>query len=301
MNIRDLQYLVALADHGHFGKAADASFVSQPALSIQIKKLEEVLGIKLVERTSKSVHLTDNGTLIAERARQILNQVDELREIAKSAQDPLSGEVRIGIFPTIAPYLLPHIMPSLSKTFPRIFFHLVEDKTEVLIDKLKKGTLHAAILALPLSEPGFNSQPLFEEEFVLAVPHSHQFAKFKSVKAADLAEKSLLLLDEGHCMRDQALDYCHKSRIVESQNFRATSLETLRHMVASGAGITLMPRLSTETCNAATYITFESPKPTRTIGLVTRTSSSKNILFHALQEHIKNIMAKKKLVKIIAA
>lgn len=298
MNIRDLQYLVSLADIGHFGKAADACFVSQPALSMQIKKLEENLGVKLLERTNKSVLLTDIGVTLVERARLILNQVDELREIAKSAKDPFSGEIRIGIFPTLAPYLFPHIIPHLSKTFPNVFFYLVEDKTEVLIEKLKTGLIHAAILSLPVVETGFTTALLFEEEFLLTVPHSHPLANRKFIKHNDFDDKSLLLLDDGHCMRNQVLSFCHKANIHENQNFRATSLEALRHMVAAGAGITLMPKLSSAGCDLASFIPFTAPKPTRCIGLVSRTTTTKGILLKEIEGQIKKIMAPKKLVKI---
>ena len=244
MNIRDLQYLVALADHGHFGKAAEICFVSQPALSMQIKKLEENLGIKLLERTNKSVLLTEVGTAIAEQARQILNQVEEVRELAKSAKDPFSGELKIGIFPTLAPYLLPHIIQPLSKIFPKLSFYLIEEKTAILLEQLKHGKIHAAILALPVEEKVLSSSLLFKEEFLLTVPHSHPFAKRKSIEHEELDKKKILLLEEGHCMRHQILSFCQNINLHEAKNFRATSLETLRHMVAAGAGITLMPKLS---------------------------------------------------------
>jgi LysR family hydrogen peroxide-inducible transcriptional activator len=299
MNIRDLQYLVALADHCHFGKAAEACFVSQPALSMQIKKLEENLGVQLLERTNKSVLLTDTGVVIAERARQLLNQVDEIREIAKSASDPLSGEFKLGIFPTLAPYLLPHIMPALSKAFPKLFFYLVEEKTELLIEKLKQGQLHAAILALPVTENGLVSSPLFEEEFLLAVPHSHPFAKKKSIQHRDLQDKKMLLLEDGHCMREQVLSFCNQINTREAQHFRATSLETLRHMVSVGAGITLMPRLSSEGCELASFIPLATPKPSRLIGLVWRSTTSKTILLAAMQEKIKAALSGKKSVTLI--
>jgi LysR family hydrogen peroxide-inducible transcriptional activator len=298
MNTRDLEYLVALADHGHFGKAAEACFVSQPALSMQIKKLEETLGIKLLERTNRSVMLTDTGVIIAERARQILSQVDELRATAKAAKDPFSGEIRLGIFPTLAPYLFPHIIPYLSKKFPKLYFYLVEEKSEVLVEKLKAGLIHAAILALPVVDPGLSAAPLFDEEFLLTVSHSHPLAKLKSVTQDDFDSNTLLLLDEGHCMREQIVSFCRRTNAPETQNFRATSLEALRHMVASGAGISLMPKLSSEGCDLATFIPFNEPKPLRSIGLVWRTATSKSVLLKEVEKEIKMLMAKKKLVKV---
>ena len=293
-----MQYLVALADLGHFGKAAEMCFVSQPALSMQIKKLEETLGVKLVERTNKSVVLTDIGIIIAERARNILTQVDELRDIAKAAKDPFSGEIKIGIFPTLAPYLFPHIIPPLSKLFPKLTIYLIEEKTDLLLEKLKQGKIHAAIVALPITETGMTLSPLFEEEFLLTVSHTHPLAKRKSVKQQELHNKDILLLEDGHCMRDQVLSFCHRANAAETLNFRATSLETLRHMVAAGAGITLMPRLAAEGCPLAAFIPFDKPKPARTIGIAWRNCTTKLILLKEISNQIKKIMAQKTMVKI---
>ena len=278
MNTRDLEYLVALSNLKHFGKAAIACFVSQPALSMQIKKLEESLGVQLLERTNKSVMLTDHGTIIAERAKHILNQINEIKEIAKSAKDPLSGEIRIGIFPTLAPYLLPLIIPQLSKIYPKLSFYLIEEQTPQLIEQLKEGKLHAAFLAMPIEEKMFNHAVLFEEEFLLAVPIHHRLAKLKTINQKDLENENLLLLEQGHCMRDQALDLCHRMNVTENQNFRATSLETLRQMVAAGVGITLIPKLACGPYDTIVYIPFSSPKPMRTIGLFWRASSAKSSL-----------------------
>lgn len=299
MNIRDLKYLVALAEHQHFGKAAESCFVSQPALSMQIKKLEETLGVTLLERTSKSLLFTDSGLLIAEAARGILRQVDDLYDIAKSAKDPYSGELRIGIFPTLAPYLLPLIMPTLSKEFSKLSFYLIEEQTAFLIDKLKTGKIHTALLSIPISEPHLESSPLFEEEFMLATPHKHALAKFKTIKQNDLDNKDLLLLDEGHCMRDQALTLCHRLNAHEMQNFRGTSLETLRHMVAAGVGITLIPKLACHLNDSnISYIPFIAPKPVRTIGLVWRSSTAKRALLEELANNIKKIMKREKSVMV---
>jgi LysR family transcriptional regulator, hydrogen peroxide-inducible genes activator len=298
MNIRDLKYLVALADHQHFGKAAEICFVSQPALSIQIKKLEEILGIKLLERTNKSILFTESGLMIVERAREILNQVDEVHEIAKLTKDPYNGELKIGIFPTLAPYLLPLIIPTLSKKFSKLSFYLIEEQTTVLIEKLKTGKLHAAFLALPVVEKSFTTSPLFDEEFLLATPHNHALAKLKTVKQQDLENKNLLLLEEGHCMREQALALCQKLNASEAQNFRATSLETLRHMVAAGVGITLIPKLACDARSSISYIPFSMPKPLRTIGLVWRSSTAKILLLEEITNHVRKIMEKQKAVKV---
>ncbi len=297
MNTRDLQYLVALSDHCHFGKAAEACFVSQPALSMQIKKLEEALGIKLLERTNKSVLLTDTGIAITEQARQILNQVEEMRDLAKLAKDPHSGELKIGIIPTLAPYLLPLIIPSLSKKFSKASFYLIEEQTAILIEKLKIGKLDAAFLAHPIIEGSFAGSLLFEEEFLLAVHNSNPLAKQKVIKQNDLTNQNVLLLEEGHCMREQTLALCHKMNASEKQNFRATSLETLRHMVAAGNGITLMPKLAQQINNSISYIPFDSPKPMRSIGLYWRSAAAKRILLEDIVTLIKKIIIKQKIVK----
>ena len=290
MNTRDLEYLVCLADLGHFGKAADVCCVSQPALSMQIKKFERYLGIQLFERTNKSVSLTDAGVSIVALARQILQQTDELRDAAKAACDPLSGEFRLGVFPTLGPWLLPYIMPALSKALPNISFYLVEEKTETLIDKLQNGVLHAAILSLPVSEKGLSESYLFEEEFLLAVPHEHPLAAYQSVKAEAVEGQKILLLDDGHCLKNQVINFCSQMGQTNTNSFRATSLEVLRHMVVAGAGITLMPKLSTKRCDLLSYIPFSTPKPMRSIGLVYKTLTSKKILFEEIESQIKRLM-----------
>jgi len=296
MNTRDLEYLVALSDHLHFGKAAEACFVSQPALSMQIKKLEETLGTTLLERTNKSVLFTDIGIAITERARDILNQIEEMQDLAKLAKDPHAGELKIGIIPTLAPYLLPLIIPSLSKKFPKISFYLIEEQTAALIDKLKIGRLDAAFLALPVIDSSLTSSLLFEEEFLLAVPSTHPLANRKSIKQNDLDNQNIMLLEEGHCMRGQTLTFCHKMNASETQNFRATSLETLRHMVAAGNGITLIPKLAHHRSDSISYIPFSSPKPTRTIGLFWRGSTAKKMLLDDIVSQIKKILSKQKAI-----
>lgn len=300
MNIRDLKYLVALVEHKHFGKAAEACFVSQPGLSIQIKKLENDLGVQLLERTNKSFILTEIGKTIAAQAQKILLQVHEMREAAKQAKDPYSGELRLSIIPTLAPYLLPHIIPGLSTQFPKLGIYLLELQTANAIEQLKQGKCDAALLALPTHEEDFSAIPLFEEEFVLAVPPSHPLAKRKAIKHTDLEEKVIFLLADGHCLREQALAFCHKAKASEAEAFQATSLETLRHMVASKLGITLMPKLACQPNDGISYLPINIPKPTREIGLVFRSSSAKKILFEDMGSQIKKIIAKLKIVKVIS-
>lgn len=277
MKFKDLQYLVAVAHHQHFGKAAEACFVSQPALSMQIQKLEESLGVTLLERTNKSVQLTDVGQSIVLRAQHILAEAEALKEVANAAKDPLSGDCRLGIFPTLAPYLLPLIMPALNQALPQMNFYLIEEKTNVLIEQLKSGQLHAALLASPVHEPNFSHTPLFDEDFYLAVPKKHRFSALKKVKPEQLDEETLLLLDEGHCLRDQALAVCHRMKAHENQHFRATSLETLRHMVGAGLGITLMPKLACTASHQVCYLPFSQAAPTRRIALYSRANSAKAV------------------------
>jgi len=292
MNLRDLQYLVAVAEQKHFGKAAQACFISQPALSMQIKKLENTLGVQLFERTHNSVLLTDVGKIICERARNILVQTKEIQDIAQQAKNPFMGELRVGIIPTIAPYLLPHIMPGLSKLFPQLTLYLVEAQTSQLIEKLQTGKLDVALLALPITEQDLVTVSLFEEEFLLAVPNQHALAKRKIIKSTDLENLTLLLLEDGHCLREQALTVCHRANAVEAKGFQATSLETLRHMVAAQAGITLMPKLACKSNDGISYIPFRSPKPMRTVGLIWRASTARKALLDKLSCELKKLIVK---------
>ncbi|QGG95414.1 LysR substrate-binding domain-containing protein [Actinomarinicola tropica] len=278
MNLRDLQYLVAVADHRHFGHAAEASFVSQPTLSTQIKKLEAELGVELVERSPRQVMLTAAGERVVERARVILQEANSIRGIAQQAADPESGSLRIGLFPTLAPYLLPHVVPRVHARFPRLELLLVEEKTEVVLQQLRTGELDVGILALPVAEAGLHVEPLFEEDFVLAVPTDHPLAASEElVDTSVLGGEDLLLLEEGHCLRDQALEVCHLSGGTERSGFRATSLETLRQMVAAGVGTTLLPELAVQPPVPASsdihLRRFRPPAPRRRIAMLWRPTS----------------------------
>lgn len=278
MNLRDLRYLVALAEHRHFGRAAEACFVSQPTLSTQIKKLEDELGVALVERTPRKVLLTEVGREIAERAREVLNEIEQIRAIARRTRDPESGTVRLGIFPTLGPYLLPHVVPEVRARFPKLELLLVEEKTETVLRLLREGKLDAGVLALPIHEDSLHAEFLFEEPFLLAVPESHPLAHRHGLKLGDLADQSLLLLEDGHCLRDQALEVCHLAGASEKTGFRATSLETLRQMVAANVGITLLPTLAVKPPIAPTdnvqLVEFRGHPPSRRIAMVWRKSSA---------------------------
>lgn len=295
MNLRDLEYLVALVEHRHFGKAAKACFVSQPALSMQIKKLEDRLGVKLIERNNKSVMLTEIGLSLAKRAQAILNQIDDMEQAAKTAVDPYSSELKLGIFPTLAPYLLPFIIPPIMKAFPQLPIALVEEETQLLIEKLQSGKIDTAILALPINAKGLTSMPLFDEEFLLAVPKSHSLSSRKYIQQKELENKELLLLNEGHCLRDQALALCYRVNATETKGFKATSLETLRHLVAAGLGITLIPKLATDKNEYLSYIPFNNPKPLRSIGLVWRTTTTRKVLLKEFIHIIQNAIKTSKL------
>jgi LysR family hydrogen peroxide-inducible transcriptional activator len=278
MNLRDLKYLVALADHRHFGRAAAACFISQPTLSTQLRKLEEELGVTLIERAPRRVMLTPVGLDIAARARRIAAEVEQLKESARRTLDPEAGTVRLGLFPTLAPYLLPHVVPRIRARFPRLELLLIEEKTEVVLRMLREGRLDAGVLALPLHDDQLHVEPLFEEPFVLAVPQAHRLAKRSHLRLDEIGQESLLLLEDGHCLRDQALDICHLSGAVEKTGFRATSLETLRQMVAANVGITLLPMLAVRPPvppqEAIHLLSFDGRPPSRRIAMVWRRSSA---------------------------
>jgi LysR family hydrogen peroxide-inducible transcriptional activator len=278
VNLRDLQYLVALADHRHFGRAAEASFVSQPTLSTQVRKLEQELGVGLVERNPRNVLLTDAGLRVVERARIILREAESIRTIARQAVDPESGSLRLGIFPTLGPYLLPHVVPAIHDRFPNLELLLVEEKTEIVVQRLRDGSLDAGILALPISGEGLHEELLFEEDFVLAVPAGHALAAgVGPVPTSVLAGENVLLLEEGHCLRDQALSVCRLAGADERDGFRATSLETLRQMVAADVGLTLLPELSVQPpvppSDAVALVRFSEPVPRRQVAMFWRPTS----------------------------
>lgn len=295
MNLRDLKYLVALADHKHFGHAAAACFVSQPTLSTQIRKLEDELGVALVERAPRKVMLTPAGRDAAERARRIVAEVEQMKEAARRSQDPEAGTVRLGIFPTLGPYLLPHVIPRIRQRFPHLELLLVEEKSDVLLARLREGKLDAGILALPLQDDQLHTEFLFEEPFLLAVPESHPLARRDSLSLSELSDQQLLLLEDGHCLREQALDVCRISGANEKSEFRATSLETLRQMVAANVGITLLPTLAVKPPVARSdnihLLGFSDSHPSRRIALVWRKSSAMGEFLQQLAQVFRELPA----------
>lgn len=294
MNLRDLRYLVALADERHFGKAAERCFVSQPTLSAQVRKLEEYLGVPLVERQPKRVALTPTGEKIVRRARLLLQEADAIVELARNDRDPLAGPLKLALIPTVGPYLLPHVAGRLRKELPRLKLMLYEYQTEPLLEKLRAGEIDLGIIALPVMLDGLESAQLYEEPFTLAVPASHALAEHERIKVDDLRGETLLLLEDGHCLRDQALEVCSRIRVNEAQDYRATSLETLRQMVAAGHGITLLPELAAETpvgtARGLRIKPFSRPAPSRTIGAVWRKSTTRAPAIEAIVDVVRGAM-----------
>ncbi len=247
MNLRDLRYLVAVAEQRHFGRAAALCHVSQPTLSAQLKKLEGRLGVTLLERTNKSVTVTPLGEAVVQRARAALEQADAILEIAQAGRDPMAGPLTLGVIPTLGPYLLPWILAPIVRRFPALELMLREDLTDHLLDQLQAHEIDAALMALPVADPDLAALPLFDEPFWVAFPPGHRFAGRAGVAEKDLLAEDLLLLAEGHCLRDQALSVCGLSEVAPAGrvgNLQATSLETLRQMVAAGYGCTLLPALA---------------------------------------------------------
>ncbi|WP_445679111.1 LysR substrate-binding domain-containing protein [Radicibacter daui] len=274
LTLKQMRYVEALAQHGHFGRAADACAISQPALSMQVKELEEALGTELFERGPRQVRLTSFGEEFVERAREILRSVDALGDLARASRDRLVGRLRIGIIPTVAPYLLPTIVGNLTRVNGALDIHVRETLTPRLIQELQEGRLDTAIVALPVSEPALTEVALFTENFVLVRPGEEEG---KPVPAPEkLREMRLLLLEEGHCFRDQALAFCNMQSAAPREILDGSSLSTLVQMVGAGLGITLIPEmaLGVETRSAAVSIArFGEPQPSRTIGMIWRSSS----------------------------
>lgn len=278
MTLKELAYLVALADHRHFGRAAQSCHVSQPTLSTQLKKLEQHLGVTLVERTNKNVYLTDFGEQIVVRAREILANADSIVALAQMQSSELAGAFNLGLIPTLSPYVLPWVAPLLNKNFKKLKLIVHEDITSALIAKLKEHRLDALLLALPVEDQGLETVSIFDEPFFFACHKTHRLARKRKISQSSLKSESLLLLTEGHCLRDQALEVCGAGSGNLSQNtdFRASSLETIRQMVQAGWGATLLPALATEKMQSRKMVCKPLAMPAfRRIGLVWRTGFPK--------------------------
>ena len=278
MTLTELRYIVAVSQKNHFGNAAQACFVSQPTLSIAIKKLEEELGVRLFERSSKNeIRITDIGQQIVNQAYIVLQEAQTLNEIAQQGKDPLSGQFRLGVIYTIGPYLLPALIPELTTSAPNLRLIIEENFTANLFQSLKQGALDAIIIAYPFEEPGIETAPLYEEPFIVALPKNHEWQDRDSISPEELASQDLMLLGAGHCFRDQVIEACPNCMSGDSQltrTFEGGSLETIRHMVAAGTGITVLPRTSilngSQQDGLIQIKSFKSPSPARTVAIAWR-------------------------------
>jgi LysR family hydrogen peroxide-inducible transcriptional activator len=275
MTLQELRYAVALADHANFARAAEACHVSAATLSIQLKKLEDTLGARLFDRSVRHVVPTALGLEVVACARNMLAEAERIRELARQDKEPMAVTLTLGAIPTLAPYFLPRVLPMLQRMFPKLRLLLREEQTAVMLENLSKGALDAALLALPVPAQGLEVAPLFAEEFLLATSVKHALNKSAKAKTDDLRGAPMLLLEEGHCLREQALEVCGTLARVDDQ-VRATSLETLRQMVGMGLGCTLMPALAVKAMGESgrrqrvRYQPFHKPAPVRQIALVWR-------------------------------
>lgn len=289
MNFRDLEYLIALEELKHFRKAAEKCFVSQPTLSGQIRKLEDELNVQLMERSSRKVIFTQAGLDIVSKAKTILLEAKSLKEIAKSHNEPMQGTLHIGLIPTVAPYLLPIIIPAIKKHFPDLELFLHENQTDILMKQLEEGELDCLMLALLPGMETLQQYTLYEEPLELALSKAHHWSNRNEIAIDKLAGEHLLMLEDGHCLRDQAMGFCFAAGAIEDNSFKATSLETLRHMISADNGLTLLPQLSIPISRdqaGVKYIPFEKPVPSRTIGLLCRKNSVRKICFEGLSRLI---------------
>ena len=278
MNIRDLEYLISLAEYKHFRRAADACNVSQPTLSGQIRKLEDELGTILLERTSRKVLFTQAGLALVDQAKSVLREVKVLKEMASNQGKEMSGPLHVGILPTLGPYLSPIIVPTMKETFPELELYLYELQTSQMVDQLSAGQLDCGILAFVKESEPFIEVPLFNEEILLAVSDKHEWAKEKQLPISVLKDKELLFLDDGHCLR--------------SAHFKATNLETLRNMVAANVGISLIPKFAAKDTSGVKYISFCNPTPFRAVGLIYRPGSPLRTRYERLAKGIEEVMKK---------
>ena len=298
ITLRQLRYLSALAKHGHFGRAAEASAVTQPALSMQIRDLERTLGVAVVERRPGDVMLTDVGREVARRGEDILSASRDLVDFARHRSGLLTGRLTLGVIPSLAPYLLPRILPTLQSRFPELRLELRETQTRQLVEDIKSGALDAAMLALPLGEPDIDTTALFEDLFLLAVPADDPRPESVCIAAAEIDQSRLILLEDGHCLRDQALAFCATAARGRAGGaggtaFGASSLTTVMQMVAGGYGVTLIPQIAADVerrDDRVKFLRLENPQPGRSIGLAFRRTSPRKADFAALGEVVKESM-----------
>lgn len=290
MNIRDLEYLIALAEHKHFRRAAESCNVSQPTLSGQIRKLEDELGTILLERTSRKVLFTQAGLMLVEQAKVVLREVKVLKEMASNQGKEMSGPLHVGIIPTLAPYISPILIPTLKTEFTDLELYIYELHTNQLLDQLESGQLDCGILSFVKESEPFIEVPIFDEEMYLAVPENHPWAAQNTVDIGALKNQELLFLDGGHCLRTHTLDYCLSIGVKENPHFKATNLETLRNMVAANVGLALIPKLAAKATAGIRYLAVENPKPFRAVGMVYRPGSPLRARYERLAQAITHIM-----------
>jgi LysR family transcriptional regulator, hydrogen peroxide-inducible genes activator len=285
MTLTELRYVVAVARERHFGRAAEACFVSQPTLSVAVKKLEEELGVVLFERGPGEVTVTPPGQKIVEQAQRVLEEASRVRDVAAASRDPLAGPLRLGAIYTIGPYLLPKLIPILRRNAPAMQLHIQENFTHRLGEALKSGEVDVILIALPFVEPGIETAPVYDEPFFAAVPRDHPWAARKEITSRELRKESLLLLGEGHCFRDQVLEFCHASH---ARAIEGGSLETIRQMVASGVGVTVLPSTSVNPGSGDPLIRVLSlkPAPSRRVGLAWRRSFPRPEAIEVLRKSI---------------
>ncbi len=294
MTLTELRYIVAVARERHFGRAAEACFVSQPTLSVAVKKLEEELGLQLFERGPGEVSVTPSGQKIVAQAQRVLEEAARIKELAAAGRDPLAGPLRLGAIYTIGPYLLPKLIPILRRAAPQMQLHIQENFTHVLAELLKNGEVDVILVALPFAEPGIETRAVYDEPFMVAVPKGHAWdGRKRAVSSEELTKESLLLLGEGHCFRDQVLDICHVVRAKERSPLARTveggSLETIRQMVAGGVGVTVLPSTSitgNTSSDLIRLLPFARPTPTRRVALAWRRSFPRPEAIEALRKSI---------------
>lgn len=287
LSLKQLRYLDAIARHGHFGKAAAHCAVSQPALSMQIQELEQELGVQLVERRRQGAQLTEAGREVARRAQRILNEVRDIGDFARQSREPLSAAVRLGVIPTVAPYVLPALLPLLRVRYPQLVLQVRETHTQQLVAELIDGTLDLLLLALPVAHPEIETLRLIEDRFLLAMPPGRKLRGRIRATPELFEHDRLLLLEEGHCLRDQALAFCHLRQAEGVDTFGASSLSTIVQMVANGMGLTFLPEISIDLEAVGGRVSigrFSDPEPARTLGLAWRTTSPRKKEFAALGE-----------------
>jgi len=296
MTLTELKYIVALAREKHFGRAAEACFVSQPTLSVAIRKLEDELGVQLFERGTAGIQTTAMGDQLIEQAQKVLDEASLLKDLARQGRDPLAGPLRVGVIFTIGPYLLPWLVPQMIQAHPSMPMLLQENYTVKLLETLRQGEIDVLILAEPFDAQGLVIEPVYDEHFMVAVPRHHPWAKRRRIPSAELTQQTMLLLGSGHCFRDQVVEICPElSRFSQASSgiqktFEGSSLETIRHMVASGVGITVLPQTAcprSRDDGFLCYIPFESPAPNRRVVLAWRKSFARRAAIEALKQQLK--------------